>query len=243
MPKKVRAPEMTEVAALPLWTRFSVTWTFVSNLYGQTPADPEIVRSWVDARKPAAVPPQGRPLVEIAEEVMATLAEPPEDMERKSLLVFQRDPTTTGDQRPIVFRAETIRAHLKDCARQVSAMVTSRLTGERAFSTRVINGVYLPLTQRWVPLQGPNGQAITEIHGYLDRPVRNARTNTTALKRLEYIAPPVSITFELQVLGKSATVSDLHMLMDYGGVHGYGGERSMDGGKYLVTNLKEVIGS
>jgi hypothetical protein len=33
------------------------------------------------------------------------------------------------------------------------------------------------------------------------------------------------------------------MLMDYGGVHGYGGERSMDGGKYLVTNLKEVIGS
>jgi len=70
-----------------IWKRINVSWAFVTNLCGSVPSDPNVVQKWIDARKPAAKPPQGKSIEEIQEEVVATLAEPEAEFSR---LVFQR---------------------------------------------------------------------------------------------------------------------------------------------------------
>ena len=61
-----------------------------------------------------------------------------------------------------------------------------------------------------------------------------------ALKTFEYIEP-ARLDFTLKVLGKSVSKKDLETLFEYGGVHGYAGERGDGEGKYLST-LEKVSG-
>ena len=43
------------------------------------------------------------------------------------------------------------------------------------------------------------------------------------------------MTFTLKVLGRSVSETDLHHLFEYGGVHGYAGERGDGEGRYNYT--------
>jgi hypothetical protein len=186
------------------------------------------VKKWLESRQPETEPTGARSIDEIHEEVLATIAEETE----ASMLVFQR---LDGH---LVMRAGTVRAHIKDCARVMSAQYIGRAnqTSTRAFSTRVINGVYLPNDTYWVPLLS-NGERLTEPSGARDKPVhvRGPKGMTNALKRFEYVMPPVSMEFDLAVLGESVSENDLRLVFDYGGVHGYGGERSDGEGRYAYT--------
>jgi hypothetical protein len=209
------------------WTRFHVTWLGLTKLCGSVPADPEIVRAWTDARKPRVQPPGGRSLDEINEEVLAALPEPLDS--DSNILTFQRH---AGG---CCMRAATIKAHLKDCARRLSAR-TGRIEGEAAFSTKVINYVYPAPMPYWMPILRPDGDPVTKQDGEMDRPITTFRG--TALKRFEWIEP-WRLDFVLQVLtvsNKPAVVKeDLEKLMLYGGVHGFAGERGNGEGRYLAT--------
>ena len=234
-------PEMTPPLAQgrpPLWCRFHVEWTFLSNLYGSTPADPELVDAWLKARQPTARPPGGKTINQIQEEVFESLADADgETPTEYGMLVFQYA-DLEGD-RCIALRPDTIRAHAKDCARQISAQYLGTMKGARAFSTRVINGLYQDPRQPWIPVRRPDRSLVTKPDGETDRPVHTRYGS--ALKRLQYISPPSLVEFDLLVLGNSLALEDLNLLFEYAGVHGYGGERSRDGGKYFHT-LRELPG-
>jgi len=125
-----------------LWTRFAVTWRFLTRICGSTPADPALIKKWLDARQPRIRPAGGKSMQEIEEEVIASIERGAlVDDEQASMLVFQRH------QGAICMRYSTVRAHLKDCSRVLSNQFYTRMQGERAFSTRAINGIYLPPSQ------------------------------------------------------------------------------------------------
>lgn len=216
-----------------MWTRYPVTWLFTTKLCGSVPADPEIVKAWLDARKPRVRPPGARSIEEIQEEVAGSLARGDEFEEAEcNILTFQRH------QGVCCLRAATIRAHLKDCARVISNQYVGTIKGERSFSTRVINGLYHDPTQYWVPILRPDGTPVVKHDGERDKPV-HPRPGLSALKRFEWI-DPARLDFTLLVLhaaGNKPSVAkeDLHKLMRYGAVHGYGGERGDGEGRYTYT--------
>jgi hypothetical protein len=217
-----------------LWTEYRVRWDFIPDhkLCGSVPADPEIIDAWVKARAPKVRPAGAKSIDEIREEVFETIAAgEAEDVPEYSVLVFQRHHGV------LCMRASTIRAHLKDCARVLSAQHIDRIRGERAFSTRVINGLYLDETVYWVPILRPDGTPVTKHDGEKDKAihVRGPRGEPlNAIKRFEYVEP-ARMDFTLKVLGKSVREQDLRILFNYGGVHGYAGERSDGEGKYVST--------
>jgi hypothetical protein len=234
MVKKVEDAKIPRSAPALGWTKYRVTWLGLSRLCSSVPADPEIVKAWIDARKPRVQPPGGLSLDEINEEVLASLAaETAERSGEGALLVFQRH------QGQCVMRAGTIKAHLKDCGRRISALV-GKVEGEKAFSTKIINYVYPDETHYWVPVLRPDGEVVTKHDGEMDRPVTTRFG--TALKRFEWIEP-WRLDFTLKVLTASGTpaigLEDLEKLVMYGGVHGYAGERGNGEGKYIAT-VKEI---
>lgn len=221
---------------LDIWTRYRVRWEFLTRLCASVPADPEVIRKWLESREPRVKPPGARSVDAINEEVLASLergeGEPPQDFQ---LLVFQRH------NGALVMGARTVRAHLKDCARIFSAQFVGKIQGERSFATRIVNGVYPDKAVYWLPIMRLDGSAITAADGAYDKAihVRGVRGEPmNALKRFEYIDPPCVLEFTLHVLGKSASANDLNHLFEYGGTHGYAGERGDGEGKYTHTLIQ-----
>ena len=219
----------TQTKPTPLWTKYRVRWTFLTKLCSSVPADPELVKAWLAARDPLVKPAGARSIEEINEEVLASIERGEGEADQTySMLVFQRD------HGQLVMRAGTVKAHIKDCARVLSVQFVGRIQNERAFSTRVINGVYLDETEYWLPIRRPDGSPVTEPDGAYDKPVhpRGPQGTQSALKRFEYVSPPSMLEFTLKVLGKSVSATDLDHLFMYGGTHGYAGERSDGEGRY-----------
>lgn len=216
-----------------MWTRYHVTWNGLNDLCASVPADPEIVKKWLDARMPENKPPGAKSIDEVQEEVFASLTG---DFDRTgcNILTFQRHKGSC------VMRAATIKAHLKDCARRISEY-TGKLVGEKSFAVKVINGVYPDPLIYWAPILRPDGTPVVTHDGERDKAIHTWRG--AALKRFEWIEP-WRLDFTLQVLTPAPDkpvvhLKDLHRLMDYGGVHGYAGERGDGSGKYTFT-IEEV---
>lgn len=243
-----------------MWTIYHIRWDFITQLCSSVPANPEIVDEWVDSQKPAVRPPGGRSLDEIGEEVMASLGEiSPAEIAPRFLRVFQRDGGI------LVQRAATVKAHLKECARVLSGMV-GKIQGETSFAVKVVTGVYEDAAQYWIPiLDARSGVPMSSPTGMHDKAihVRGPRGPQNALKRFEYclnarmefrlkvltpFAPRIKTKInvrtgektELQSMHRpSVTREDMIHLMEYGGVHGYAGERGDGEGRYIFTILKE----
>jgi hypothetical protein len=226
------------MADKPIWVNYKVTWLFLTKLCGSVPADPELMQKWLEARQPRVRPPGGRTIDEIQQEVFTTLAtesESEEEQVDQSLLVFQRENGV------LVQRAATVRAHMKDCARILSAQYIGKIQGERSFSTKVLNGVYPDERQYWLPILRPEGDPVTDADGRRDKAVhvRGPKGQAmNALKTFEFIQP-ARIDFTLKVLGGSVKMKDLDTLFRYGGVHGFAGERGDGEGRYTHT-IEEI---
>jgi len=215
-----------------LWTIYDVEWRFITQLCGSVPADPEMIKVWLESRQPKVKPPGGKSIEEIGAEVIETLAEPEE--EKLSMLIFQRHDGV------LVLRAGTIRAHMKDCARVLSSLYVGKIQGERSFATRVINGVYLDESKYWITILTHNGEPIKKPSSERDKAIHTRNRQgmpINALKRFEFILS-ARINFTLKVLGDCVKESDLRHLFTYGGVHGYGGERGDGEGKYIYALAK-----
>jgi hypothetical protein len=242
----------TDAVADPksIWDKYLVEFHFYDHLCSSVPANPEMIAAWIEARAPKALPPGGKTIPEINEEVLASLAEgeeTPEEQYEKTMLVFQRH------NGALVMRSATVRAHIKDCSRQISSMHLGKIKGEKAFSTRAINGIYLDPKEYWLPILrrsddagAPGNEVFVPVlkpDGIMEKPVhaRGPRgIPINALKSFEYINEPM-IRFTLLVLRGSLVESDLETIFTYGGVHGYAGERGDGEGRYYHTikNLTE----
>jgi len=151
-----------------LWTYYRVTFDFLNKLCASVPANPELIKVWLESRQPKVRPPSARTIAEINEEVTATLLAGEGEEPPPSLLVFQR-----VDDGKLAMRAATVRAHIKDCARVLSAQAISRIKGERAFSTKVINGVYHDEAQYWLPISDQHtDKPVYEPTGTYEKPIR-----------------------------------------------------------------------
>lgn len=222
-----------EVPTLPpLWTLYRVELTLLTRLCASVPADPEIVKKWIESREPRVKPAGALSIEEINEEVLASIERGEGEADQSfSMLVFQRHDGA------LVMRAATVKAHVKDCARVLSAQYIGRIENERAFSTRVTNAVYVDEHTYWLPILRADGTPVREADGAYDKAihVKGPKGTFNALKRFEYIEPPSSIAFTLKVLGRSVSETDLHHVFSYGGVHGYAGERGDGEGRYSYT--------
>lgn len=217
-----------------VWTRWTVEWEFLTKVCGSVPADPALVTKWLESRQPSARPVGARSMQEINEEVVATLeSELVEDAADYAMLTFQRQNGT------LVLRASTLRAHMKDCARQLSSFFVGRVKGERTFAVKMVNCVYLDESQYWVPMLR-EGKPLNQADGFFDKAVHvmTRQGSRSALKRIEFVERP-HLKFTLKTLGTVIHEDDLHILFQYGGTHGYGGERSDGEGRYTYTLTKE----
>jgi len=211
-----------------LWKLYDVRLDFITSLCASVPANENLVRTWLDARKPEARPPQSRSIDDIQEEVLSTIAvaEDEQEIVNKSLLIFQR---VDGC---LAVRAATLRAHLKDCARQISVYFVGKIKGEKSFATKVINCVYPDERTYWVTLLDQNDKPFSEPSGKRDKPVHTWQGNS--LKTFEFVND-AHLTFRLKVLGGGVKLKDLDTLFTYGGTHGYAGERGDGEGRYVAT--------
>jgi hypothetical protein len=210
-----------------------VTWTFLTRLCASVPADPDMIRKWIETREPRVKPAGALSIEEINEEVLASIERGEGEPDQSySMLVFQRH---AGG---LVERYGTVKAHAKDCARILSSQYIGKIEGEKAFSSRITNGLYPDAAQYWIPICRENGDPVRQADGAFDKAIHvyvHGRGQMNALKRFEYIEPPSQMTFTVKVLGRSVSETDLHHLFEYGGVHGYAGERGDGEGRYSYT--------
>lgn len=216
-----------------MWSRYDVRWDFMTILCASLPGDSTLVKTWLDARAPTQRPPDAKGIDEIAAEVLAHLPDEPVPQR----LVFAR---VNGG---LAMGAHTIRAHLKDCARVLSSLYVGRIEREKSFAVKVANAIYWDPKDLWVPIVTPEGEPITEPTGVIERPGHPVGRDgpQSVIKVYEYITG-ASMRFGLLVLtqpgkeGRAArpiiSQNDLETIMMYGGTHGYGGERSLTGGRY-----------
>lgn len=233
MATPARTPVSPEKEKKSLFSHYQIEWTFLTSLCSSVPANPDIVQAWLKAREPRVRPAGGKSIGDIQEEVAATIISEPEEraeQEQRSFLVFQR----FNDD--LVMRAATVRAHIKDCARIISREHVGKIKGEASFSTRIINCVYHDERQYWLPILDSSGKPFKEPTGTKEKPVRTFYGN--ALKSMEYVIG-AHLHFRLKVLGGNISEQDLATLFEYGGVHGYGGERGDGEGRYVCKIKKE----
>lgn len=219
-----------------LWTLYRVRLDSLNELCASVPADPQIIKIWLESRQPRVKAPGARSMDEINEEVLATLG----DEEREpSILVFQHNPTNGNN---LVVREDTIRAHLKDCAHVLSGY-TGKIKGVKSLYVNVKNCVYLNEKELFIPILRPDGSLITKADGQIEKPIHaiDGRTGRpiNALKCFEFVAP-WRIDFTIKVLMNAVSRKDLETVLMYGGTHGYAGERSAGKGKYTFTIQPEV---
>lgn len=227
-----------------IWEKYAVTMNFVGRLSGSTPANKETLPSWIESLAPSVRPPSAsKSIAEITEEVANRLPNMTDEMnkaEKRSTIVFQQVKNT------LVVPAYSLRAHIKDCTSQVQNQLIGRIKGERNFTTRVKNGLYVG-----GGFYDDNGAEVLQIKrsgkplatwdGFQEKTVRanTPQGPISALKKFAFILRP-TIDFQVFLLGESVKIDDLLLILKYGAVHGYGGERSHQDGQYTfsITPMK-----
>jgi len=210
-----------------MWKKFKISLKFENRLCASVPQCKELVRPWLEARAAKKMPDAGPDLDEMEKEVIETI-DLDEEVE-KTTLNFQRD------DKGLFVRGGTFKAHLKDCANQVKDVLKIK-----ALRAKVANKVYID--EYRIYLRNGGSGILQESHGAFDQPVHvmTAMGPRNALKNINYVKN-ASMEFTLKILSpdKEVTPDIVEKILEYGAVHGYGGERGMGEGRYSFT-IKEL---
>jgi len=226
-PKKVKPPINKPVA---IWELYSVEMHFKNRICGSVPLAKEMIKPWLESRRPTKPPEYARSIDEIVTEVAETVSVE-EEME-KTTLGFQKD------EKGLFIRGGNIRAHLKDAALQMSKVLDIQ-----ALKAKVANRVFVDDYRIYLE---KDGKIVTESDGTYEQPVHvwTPQGQRSALKKIHYVEKPV-MRFTLMILAVDEEV-DLDImtyLFKYGQVHGFSGERSLSEGKYdFIIRKKSNIG-
>lgn len=204
-----------------MWKDYKLTMEFLGKLCGSVPQSKELIKRWVEVRAPKQKPEgdNDKSLEEIEKEVLDSI----DDTIEKTTVGFQHDDTG------IYVRGATIRAHLKDCANVIKDLV-----GVKAFKAKLANKLYVAESKVYL---SKNGSVVTEDDGSYDQPVHamTPKGPINALKCVHYVDNP-RLESTIKVLddgNKEVTINNIRKVLEYGQIHGFGGERSMGEGRYL----------
>ena len=203
-----------------MWSLFTVRFQFEGRLCGSVPLSHEYIRPWLASRAPAKKPPEGPSLDELEEEVRAST----EEAEERFTVGFH------GDERGLYMRQDTVKAHVKDCSQQIKNTIEPPI---RNLRSKVANACFVKPNEIYIMR---DGRHVTAPDGDYERPVHamTAAGPRNALKRVQFIERP-TLEFTLRVLRKTeVTLAVLTAIFEYGGIHGYAGERSMGEGQYVA---------
>ena len=215
----------------PLWRMYELALQFEMLLCGSVPQSKELIAPWLAARAPEKVPAavvagDAPTLAQLEEEVAASV----DNVEERITLGFQVDGSG------LFVRNGTLKAHLKDCGDQVKKYLDIK-----ALRSKIANRVFVE-PYRLFLMHSPDGpgsvpRVIEKEDGEFERAVHvmTPLGPRNALKRIRFVYGP-SIAATLRVLTDTEiTENVLRTVLDYGSVHGYGGERGMGEGRYTYT--------
>ncbi len=161
-----------------------------------------------------------------------------EDEEEENLnrLVFQQMDS-------LVVRAGTIKSHMKDCSRQLYWHHKSfgKKAGDKVFYNRVANGIFMAKEKYWIPiLDAATGSPVTRATDLFEKPihVQTRMGPRSAIKVIDFVTD-ARFDFRVTVLGGCVSEEELRFLFEYGGEHGYGGERGDGEGRYELALLEK----
>ena len=145
------------------------------------------------------------------------------------------------DDGGIYYEGRCIRGHMKDCALAIKEM--DGIKGTKNFRSKFVQRVYIDRTPfDKILLYDNNGERITEPHGMQERfiQVMTARGPRSSIKYVDYVDNP-RFSFGLKVLEDGIIeLKHLEAILEYGGTHGLGQERSQGWGQYDILNIEEV---
>lgn len=237
-----------------LWLDYKVEFNFTTAIFGSFPGAESVLRSFVEQKieKGKLKLKDGEGIKKKISEARKTLPSGKE-MEDQRTLVFRRIPREWFGNNSYLLKEKkansflgvhggSIRSHIKDCARALSQnfMPTAKGTGEKSLGVRATHGLYVQ--DNWVPIV-KNGKPLSTFEFYEEFSIHTTDFRTgqpiDSLKRCEGVRNPVSLSFILKTLGsangESSLISreELAVIFEYGGIHGYGQERSRGYGRYV----------
>lgn len=225
-----------------MWRELSLKMTFTTPLCGGVPRDPEIIDRWVDTR--TATEAQHTKLEAEAEEKggkIQTVAEVKQervDTVDSLVEVTEQDKVWVGfsrDEKGLFVRGANLRAHLKDCAGVVGPHAKKGDVPDMPqvlnFRAKAVNAIYIK--QDRLHILNGDAQVVDKATGFRDATlsVMTAQGPRTCLKRVDYLQPAI---IEATILLYPGEINRdwLMVLLDYGCVHGFGQDRSLQFGRY-----------
>ncbi len=193
------------------WKMYDVRWEFPEKLCGSVPMKKELVRPWLESRMKGEEVPE-----EVEKEVLETL----DDEQEKVTLGFQKD------EMGLFVRGGTVKAHLKDCANQVKDCLKIK-----NLRSKLANAVYVENYRIYLQR---NGNILQDVDGTFDQPIHviTPRGPRNSLKTISYVEG-VTLRFVVKMIPHGeVTLEVLDAVLEYGGMHGYLGERGMGEGRY-----------
>ena len=232
-----------------MWNDVKLVMKFTTALCGGLPRDEEFVTRHVERR--TATEPQHRKLTEEAEangrpppqsmtgvigERVATVDKVPDDVEEELTKIWVG---FASDDTGLFVPGRNVRAHLKDLAGVIAKPMKSGsipgLKEIKNFRAKFVDSVYVKEDR--VYIRDKAGSVITKTSGFRDATlsVMTMQGPRTCLKRVDYV-DDCQIVCTVQMLEYSELkLKHLKACLEYGEVHGFGQDRSLQFGRYEAT--------
>jgi|GEM_PF-1445576 len=231
-----------------IWEYYECEMRIKNRLCGSVPLAKEMIKPWLESRKPTNKPEGARSIDDVAAEVAETTEENIEEQMERTTLGFQKD------SKGMFIRAGNIKAHLKDAALQMAKVLDIT-----ALKAKVANRVYIKEYRVYLErdgqiikkddqdfndfkvITGDISQVISETDGVYEQPVHvwTPQGQRNALKRINFLVRP-TLRFTLMILktDEECDIDIVQYLFKYGSRHGFGGERGLLEGFYNITLRK-----
>ena len=235
-----------------IWQDYLVCWEFKTPIFGNWPASPDVLARFVETRvKQGRIKPvqtiltedkgrvdvirQGLSIQQMQDSKIAEAIESLPEQDQEEEETAQRTLVFRMHEGCLAVQGGSIRAHLKNAARNLSSLALPKnVEGSRSLAVRSVEGLYV--AEDWIQLLR-NGEPLTEpdsteeffVH------VNHPRTGApmSSLKSCQSLEPGVQLAFTLRNFANIVTPEELSIIMQYGGTHGYGQERSRGFGRYV----------
>lgn len=227
---------------MSMWEEIPLTLNFNTDLCGGSPRYDKVVEDWVHRRAASEAALAGlenpKSLEEVVKERKATLDPVSEEDEMSKVWVgFQRD------AKGLFIRGANLRAHLKDCASVLGEKAQKTVGDDKleiqAFRSKFVNRVYVK--ENRLHILNSKGQVYKEPTSHRDATmtVMTRMGPRTCLKRVDFCEPARICATILLLRGGPITRKHLKMCLEYGKVHGFGQDRSLQYGQYVWSMGEE----
>lgn len=232
-----------------MWNNVKLTMKFTTSLCGGLPRDEEFVARHVERRTASdshhrklaqeaeqneRPPPQS--MTAVIDERVTTVDKVPDDAEEETKKIWVG---FASDDTGLFVPGRNVRAHLKDLGGVLATpMKKGAIVGCKAipaFRSKFVNSVYVKEDR--VYIRDVAGDVVTTASGFRDATlsVLTMQGPRTCLKRVDYI-DNCQIVCTVQMLEYSEiALKHLKACLEYGGVHGFGQDRSLQFGRYEWT--------